>query len=91
MFSVEIIKIYTGVKYLHSTELKLFPVKLCSLYSSLTKPYREKHLISKVALLVGIVKEKVSLNYSEERVTRTKSAARPRHPHPRAHAPAHGE
>lgn len=61
------------------------------LCSSLTEPYREKHLISKVALLVGIVREKVSLNYSEERVTRTKSAARPRHPDPRAHAPAHGE
>lgn len=69
----------------------LYRAKAVYLCSSLTEPYREKHLISKVALLVDIVKEKVSLNYSEERVTRTKSAARPRHSDPRAHAPAHGE
>lgn len=87
MFSVEIIKIKTyGGKV--STLYRAKTVYLCS---SLTEPYREKHLISKGTLLVGIVREKVSLNYSEERVTRTKSAARPRHPDPRAHAPAQGE
>lgn len=88
MFSVEIIKINKTYGGKVST---LYRAKTAYLCSSLTEPYKKKHLISKVALLVGIVKEKVSLNYSEERVTRTKSAARPRHPNPHAHAPAHGE